>query len=504
MKSAERGLPYRPPVFDAICIVILIAYFLHFALPAAGGGFRADEMMNMMIYWRSGVLRSFLANLTFWTPFYRPGGALYYLPLYYAFGLDPEPYRIAQISVVALAIPMAYYLSRCLTSSRSVAFLAVLAFCYRPTTANLVFVGAFIYDVLCGFFYIAALTYYVHIREKGLRLRPIQLLAFVTLYICALNSKEMAVTLPVIILVYECLKAPRWLDWKAFIHWTWSDALPALISGLLTAIYIFGKTRGAGTLIGLDPYRPKISWHRFTTSNAKFVSDLLFSGHAISQQILLILWAFVFIYAFVRRDHMLKLMAFWVVIVPLPIAFLVPIRSGAGLYLLLYGWAMIFGKLASDLIILISKCPVLIGRGNGAGIGAAGKMSKSIFRVAATVLVAVAVAALTQLQNQRSGYIPAWLSSSQKVSHVIKAVQSLNLRPAPGSTVLLKVNDDLFQNKWHALCIASLVWNDHSLGIWLENVDQILRRKPSHFDYIIALGEFDAQLIHSPEVPRSD
>jgi hypothetical protein len=202
---------------------------------------------------------------------------------------------------------------------------------------------------------------------------------------------------------------------------------------------------------------------------------------------------------------MLQLMAFWVVIVPLPIAFLVPIRSGAGLYLLLYGWAMIFGKLASDVIILISKCPILIGRGVGAGIGAAaGKMSTSMFRVVATLLVAVAVAAFTQLQNQRSGYIPVWLSSSQKVSHVVKAVQSLDLRPAPGSTVLLRVNEDLFQNKWHALCIASLVWNDHSLGIWLEGVDQFLRRQPSHFDYIIALGEFDAHLIHSPEVPKSD
>lgn len=528
MEPTERELTYRPTVVDAICVAVLVAYFLYFALAALHGGFRGDEMMNIMVYWHAGVLKSLLANLTFWTPFYRPGGALYYLPLYYAFGLDPEPYRIAQIGILALAIPMAYYLSRCLTSSRSVAFLAVLAFCYHPRVANLVFVGAFIYDVLCGFFYIAALTYYVHIREKGLLLRPIQSLAFLALYICALNSKEMAVTLPVIILIYEFLKAPRWIDWKAFIQWTWSYALPSLITGLLTAIYILGKTWGSGALIRLDPYRPKISWHHFTTSNAKFVSDLLFPNHTIPRQMLLTLWAVVFIYAFMRRDRMLQLMAFWVVIVPLPIAFLVPIRGGACLYLLLYGWAMIFGKLASDLIILICKSPVFIGRGTGAGavagaiiggvltnrvrgtaigagIGAAvGNMSPSMFRAVATVVVAFAVAAFTQIENQRSGYVAAWLSSSQKVSHVIKAVQSLNLRPAPRSSVLLKPKEDLFPNKWHVLFIASLVWNDHSLRIWLEGADQFFPRQLSGFDYIIALGEFDAQVIHSPDVPKSD
>jgi len=528
MESAETEWAYRRTIFDAICVAVLITYFLYFALPALSVGFRGDEMVNMIIYWHAGALKSLFANLVFWTPFYRPGGALYYLPLYHFFALDPLPFRIVQVSILAVSIPMVYYLSQCLALSRSVAFLAVLAFCYHPRVANLVFVGAFIYDVLCGFFYIAALTYYIHIREKGVTLRPTQLLAFLALYICALNFKEMAVTLPVIILIYEFLKASRWVDWKAFVRWSWSFALPSLITGLLTAVYILGKTRGAGSLTRLDPYRPKISWHHFTTSNTKFVSELLFPNHAITPKMLLALWAIVFIYAFTRRDRMLQLMAFWVVIVPLPIAFLVPIRGGACLYLLLYGWAMIFGRLASDLITLISKSPILIGRSAGAGaiagaiiggaltnrvrgtaigaaIGAAvGKMSPPMCRAVATVLVAFAVAAFTQLENERSGFVPAWLNSSQEVAHVIKAVQSLNLRPAPRSTVLLKMKENPFSNKWHALCIASLVWNDHSLRIWLEDVSQLTPQQKANAVYIISLSEFQATVIRSPGLPHSD
>ena len=114
--------------------------------------------------------------------------------------------ELSKISILVASIPLVYYLSRRLASSRSIAFLAVLALCYHPRLAGLVFVGAFIYDVLCGFFYFAALAYYVNIRERGASLRPLQLLGFLALYVMALNCKEMAVTLPVIVLIYEFLE----------------------------------------------------------------------------------------------------------------------------------------------------------------------------------------------------------------------------------------------------------------------------------------------------------
>src|SRR5262245_25505920 len=174
MKSAATEERHRFTTRDVICVVILVGYFLHFALPARHGGFREDEMMNIWTYWYLGAFQAILGFAKFWTPYYRPGGALYYLPLYHFFGLNPLPYRIVQICILAVSIPIAYCLARLLASSRSVAFVAVLAFCYHPYVASLVFVGAFIYDVLCGFFYLAALAYYVHIREKGGHLRPLQ------------------------------------------------------------------------------------------------------------------------------------------------------------------------------------------------------------------------------------------------------------------------------------------------------------------------------------------
>jgi hypothetical protein len=519
MDTAKTERTHRFPLFDTTCVAVLIAYFLHFALPALRGGFREDEMMNMGICWQAGALKSLLANIVFWKVFYvpghaiyelplylyRPGGALYYLPLYHFFDLDSFPYRIVQISILAASIPLVYYLSRRLASSRSIAFLAVLALCYHPRLAGLVFVGAFIYDVLCGFFYFAALAYYIHIREQEISLRPLQLLGFLALYICALNCKEMAVTLPVIILIYEFLKSSRPTDCKAFLRWIGSYGAPSLIAGLITVFYIYGKTHGIGSLTTLDPYRPTYSWHNFMASNTRFVGELLFAGHTITPITLLILWALVFIYAFILRDRTLQLMAFWVVIVPLPLAFILPIRGGAPLYLLLFGWAMIFAKVAFDLIELISRFSVFVGNHvlTGATVhDSSNKVSARLFRIIATLLVALALAVFTQRENQRL-QMP-WLNVGAKTSHVIETFRSLRLRPIHGGRILLLLKENLFQNKWNAFFIASLVWNDHSLRIWVESADELTPEQQKKVDYIISVSEFNADVIRSPELPKSN
>ena len=527
MQSAVTKARNRFGTLDAICVAVLIAYFLHFALAARHGGFREDEMLNLWAYWYVGPLQSLFDFAKFWTPYYRPGGALYYLPLYHFFGLNPFPYRIVQISILALSIPIAYNLARLLASSRLVAFLAVLAFCYHPYVADLVFIGAFIYDVLCGLFYLAALTYYVHIREKGAYLRPLQLVLFVELYICALNSKEMAVSLPVIVLIYELLKSSRWASWKALVSWIRLDAAPALIGGGITAVYVYSKIGGTASTTLSESYRPTYTWHNFVTTNASFVGELLYTPQAITPTTLLLLWAAVFIYAFLRRDRVLRLMAFWIVIVPLPIAFIYPIRGGGCLYLLLFGWSMMCARASCDLIAFVANAFVAYGQRIGryrtpkampqspAGSAAgselfAGTSSATggetlgwTVRIALVSVVAVSFALFTDWENCRLATVPNLLGVGQKVSHVIAAFDSLNLRPAAHSTVFLKPNEQLFRNKWHPLFIASLVWNDHSLQIWIDNVSKITPAQLAGADYIISLTEFNATVLRSPNARKT-
>src|SRR5438093_3529905 len=374
---------------DAACVGLLLAYFLHFALPALDAGFGEDEMMNLYLYWLAGAFKSIQANLCFWsTPLPRPSGALYYLPLYPFFSLNPLPYRIVQVSILAATIPIFFCLAQLLSGSRAVAFLVALAMCYHGQMATLLFTGSFIYDVLCGFFYFAALTYYVYVREKGLALRPAQLAIFLALYVCALNSKEMAVSLPVIVFIYEALKCPRLRAWNEFARRNWLLAIPAFVAALMTAIYIWGKLTGPNSLANLEAYRPVYSWHRFTLTNAHFINDLLYDSASHIGRAVLIAWPVVFLYAFWRRDRLLQLMAFWVVITPLPLAF-IPSRSAAMYYIVLFGWATIFARLVSDLIALVGKVPALSGP------------RTAMLSTFATAAVAVAFAVFTQWENQR-------------------------------------------------------------------------------------------------------
>jgi hypothetical protein len=515
----------RETLIDLACVTVLVGYFLYFALPSLRGGFGADEPMNMYFYWHPGILRCLWANVCFWSDFYRPAGALYYLPLYHFFYLNPEPYRIVQVSIVGASIPIIYWLCRLLTSSRSVAFLAAIVVSYHADLANLVFRGSMIYDALCGLFYFGALAYYLHVRDKGINLRPPQVAIFLLLYICALNSKEMAVSLPLIALIYEVLKCSDLANWKLFVRRNWRSAVPPLIAGVLTAIYIYGKTHGSNSMITHEAYRPQYSWHTFLASNAEFVSELRFDHRPIPTAALLFLWAGVFIYAFVRRDRTLQLMAFWVILVPLPIAFIHPIRGGACLYLLLFAWAVIFAKVVSDLIVLLLRYSTALGqcvgvgaamraaigaaashRARSAAIGAAvgavmggcaAKLPPRKFRAFAVTLVVFGIATVTQWENQRLGRIPGILESGQRTVHAIETFRSLSLQPVSGSNILLKSRFP-FKNEWTPLFIASLVWNDHSLQIWLDGKNKLSRQQLAKVNYVVAFSESETRLVHGP------
>jgi hypothetical protein len=241
---------------------------------------------------------------------------------------------------------------------------------------------------------------------------------------------------------------------------------------------------------------------------------LLFGGHTITPITLLALWGFVAVFAFLRRDRSVRLMAFWIVIVPLPIAFLSPVRANASLYLLLFGWAMILASILVDVITVIYKSWVFARRGieirrtNGAVIRsggpsrvhhAANERSAGSFQFAATIVVAFTFAIFTHWQSQRDATAQNLLTLEQKVPHVIKALRSLNLQPAHGSAILLKMKDNPFKNKWHPVFIAWLVWNDPSLQVWADDIGPLTSEQLASINYVISLGEFHAQVIRSPQ-----
>jgi hypothetical protein len=183
-------------------------------------------------------------------------------------------------------------------------------------------------------------------------------------------------------------------------------------------------------------------------------------------------------------------MAFWVVITPLPLAF-IPARGGAMLYIVLFGWAMIVARVLQDLIGLVGKLLAL------------SKPRRAMLRTLAAAAVAVALAVFTQWQSQRFDQTRVLLSSGQKSLHVIQAFRSLNLHPAHGSTILLEPEAHFYQNPWYPKFVASLVWNDRSLQVYVAGQQQLTPEEIANMAYVISFNEFSAQLVRPAGSNRS-
>ena len=184
-----------------------------------------------------------------------------------------------------------------------------------------------------------------------------------------------------------------------------------------------------------------------------------------------------------------------VVITPLPLAF-IPSRSAAMHYIVLFGWATIIARLVSDIIALVGKVTAFSGPRTA---------RLSTF---ATAAVAVAFAVFTQWENQRFDRTRGLLNSEEKSLYVIQAFRSLTLHPEPGSSILLKPETRFYQNGYYPLFVASLLWNDHSVRIYVEGQQQLLslyppivgvsERETAEISYIVSFTEFQAKHLRAP------
>jgi hypothetical protein len=86
-------------------------------------------------------------------------GAAFYLPLFHRFGLNPLPFQIAVLLILAFNMFLAFRLALALAASRFVAGLAALLVAYHAGLPNLHYNVDMIYDVLCFTFFIGGFLF---------------------------------------------------------------------------------------------------------------------------------------------------------------------------------------------------------------------------------------------------------------------------------------------------------------------------------------------------------
>ena len=452
---------------DAAATLAVAIFFISVSWRAIYAHFSPDEMMNIYWYWEPGAWRVAWTNLLFWRKIIRPMGGIYYLPLFHMFGFNPWPYNVARLAILLCVSALLFRLAVRLTGSLAAAMLAVMVITYHPELLSLTHNGSFIYDILCAGFYFAALLFYLNCRASSSRLTPLQGLAFLALYLCALNSKEMAVSLPVMVCAFELLEASRGASSSATIARRFlTHAGPLAASIAITILFITFKTYGPNGLAQIDVYRPVFTWTRYAESSQQFLNTISCTSLFRTWSVLAV-WALLLYIGVRKQNRRLLLLLVWVVVTPLPLNFIPPHGPGC-IYLPLAGWGLIAAMAAESMARPIAREPLFAWLPE---------------RAAVVPLLAAALlfyANATSLRRDRMAR--DWFRNGEKTWNVIEQFRNLPFRPPHGSRIVF-VNDP-FPEGWDTYFIAKLWWKDRGLPLYLQNQQHLPASELDGMDYV--------------------
>jgi len=444
--------------FRWLAPALILVYFFALAGPGLTTHWAPDDMQNLYFYWSRGVPELIKANLLFVTTYYRPMGGLFYLPLYWMAGLNPLPDRIVAIGLVLLNIWLSYALARRLIGDRGAAVFAALLGCFHASALGIYFSNSVIYDILCLTFELSALLYYVRIRQTGRLLKPREIVVLAVLYICALNSKEMGVMLPL---------------WLAAYEWWYRDApglrlrtlVPVALAGAMAILYTVGKLRGSESLAKMQTYRPSFTLARYLETSQAYLSLLVYSSRGVSVAKTILFWIALFALAYVIRSRAMKFAALFALFSFLPLNF-VEVREGFALYISMFGFSTYVAALWSAISQRLA-------------IG-------SVERAQATAVLTLACAFVLGLVHhaKEQRVLPYALHAQENTWMCIQELRRLN--PSVGRGQRLLFLDSPFGTYWDIYFIAKLHFRDPSIraAFASESVPQPVGDSLDAFDHV--------------------
>ncbi len=449
----------------------VLVWALHFYWPALRVQFAPDDMMNIAYYWDRGVGK-LIANLfLFFSTYIRPAaGFIFFLPLYSWFGLNPLPYHLVITALLLVNTWLAWRFGKLVTGSSITAGLAALGVAYHPQMAELVFLPAFVYDVLCFTFYFMALNCYLAARTRGERLTLRRTVLLVILYIAALEAKEMAVTLPAALLVYELLFhwPAQWTP-AALLAWLRTDGLPVAITGALTLVYVVGKTTGPDSVSRTPAYTLHFGWIRYLESTSRFIQTILDRRVAapVFQDCVPLFWLAAALLCWWIGKRCLWWVLSLMILSPLPITFL-DARGGALLYIPLACWAVFAATLLVTLADKAARLPFA--------------------RRAPVLAMALAILApsglFCGLVRRRNESVPARFAAI--CAPTWSVIQDLRrLQPTMKTGARIYFANDVFDG-WDTYFITRLLYRDRTLEVHLASKKTLKPSDLDRMDYVFA------------------
>jgi hypothetical protein len=335
-------LSRRGTLLGGILAVILIAvYFFAMAGRGISAGFTTDDLVNLAAYSNQSPAALLKAVLFYFSPSYRPlGGLFFYRPLFALAGFHPLPYRIFCFLLLAVNLALLYLAIQWITSSSEIAALSTLICAFHPRLVDLYWNNGAVYDILCFTFYFGVMAYYARARRTGLVFNFRRTGTFLVLYVGALDAKEMAVTLPLVLILYELIYfSPAGFDLRRIGKWAVSNYRPSAIAGVMTIPYIWGKMLAQSPFAQLSSFHLQITPRQFLSSYGAYLDVIFFRDHLFGETQTAILLAAMLLVALLMRSRDLVFAWSLLLFSFLPIAF-IPLRAAYVLYIPLAGWSL--------------------------------------------------------------------------------------------------------------------------------------------------------------------
>src|ERR1035437_1282345 len=328
--------------------LLILTYFLYFNWDGLWAQFAADDMMNMASYWRLKPIRMVLHLFMPWRGPYRPMAGLFYLPLLEAFGLNPLPYHVVMLAILLGNLYLMYRFARRVGCGEVQSLLATLIVAYHAGLSMLYYNTAFIYDVLCLSFYMGAFLCYARVRAENRLLRGSETALVMGLYLFALDSKEMALTLPIALLAYEWVyhRPTAWTP-REIVSWLRGPGRVMLYCGALNLVYLYGKAFGPDAMMQSASYRPVLSLARLLAFEKTAMGDLFLTWETFTWRSVVAVWVALAYLAWRRQRPGLRFCWVFLMFTPLPLAVLEG-RGAACLYIPLAGWAVFAAVVLTD------------------------------------------------------------------------------------------------------------------------------------------------------------
>jgi hypothetical protein len=321
-----------------------------------------------------------------------------------------------------------------LSNSREIAALACLLGAYHAHLADMYYSTGTIYDLLCTAFYLGAFL---------VSSRP---LLFLLLYAAALASKEMAVTLPAIVLICGFLDRRRLREFGVLI--------PA---SLLTIGFIVYKIAGPRKMLANPDYLPHFTWFAFTGAWRHYAFDLFYGKIAFTPLRIIMLWATLPAIAALLRKRVLWVAIAYIFVTMLPVVFIPP-RGFFAIYLTLPGWYLFIAA-----AIVCARDALTIPRP---------ALQAATFATLALLLI--------PLHARQKPLGRQWVAEAHQTVRTIATDLRTIAGPLPRAAKILFVSDPYPTDEWMLTFIFRLYYRDPDLRV---DRARAMQTPPNQSDY---------------------